>query len=295
MSSVFSIWDRLYGDGDAAPSIVAAGRGLQRDAMSTGNGLRISDRCARLLGGGIELRFHAERVVASLTMPLVALDGALALPAGLRVASLDDDDIVRAMDRQRFAKLGFEAHVRGDAEDEIVGFPAFVAALDPPPQVVLLDEYLEHPTRGGKLANGTELVPQLRRLGFAGKIVIKSANQSSGERARYERSGADGAVDKVLSDDAFARELAAILAGTASWRSQPIDAAVLGAVDADQAGERMSAFRERAGRMAEEGGRGRSVGGAAAEDASLAQAGHTERDAPAAVRPDALVGVQIEQ
>ena len=161
-----------YGEGDALAHILAEG-GIQTSATSTGHGLRIIRRCANMLRGTASLRFLADRVVAALVLPLVAVKGgAPQLPFGLRVASLDDDDMVRASDRRLFAKLHFEAHVRGATEEEIVGFPAFVASLDPPPDVVLLDEHLDHPTRGGPFAKGTRIVPQLKDAGFAGKVRL---------------------------------------------------------------------------------------------------------------------------
>ncbi len=112
-----------YGYADAAAAITAAiGRGLQRDALSTGNGLRIARKCARLLGGALSLRFLADRVVAALTVPLVAVsDDAPALPAGLRVAMLDDDEWVRALDARLFTRLGFDVCLRGASEEEILG------------------------------------------------------------------------------------------------------------------------------------------------------------------------------
>ena len=133
----------LYGDGDALKAIVAGGgRGLQRDAASTGQGLRIAAMCARLLGGELTLHFLADKVVVALVVPLIAVDAAAStvLPDGLRVASLDDDEFVRVVDRHLFKQLGFKAHVRGESVEEIEGFPAFVATLDPPPHVVFLDQ-----------------------------------------------------------------------------------------------------------------------------------------------------------
>ena len=243
----------LYGDTNAAAAIVAAeGRGLQHDALSTGNGLCIAFKCARLLGGTLSLRFLVDRVVATLVVPLVEIDGdAPALPKGLRVASLDDDADIRALDARFFAKLGFDAHVRGATEEEISDFPIFVANMRPPRQLVFLDENLDHPEHGGHFAKGTDLVAPLRAAGFAGKIVIKSANQSSEERARYEASGADAAVDKALMGEALTRELATILAGEWSWNAGPIDVTVLGATVADEAAERVRLFRQRAPERAE--------------------------------------------
>lgn len=158
------------------------------------------------------------------------------------------------LDERLFAKLGFDAHIRGGTEEEIRGFPSFVTSLRPPPQLVFLDQNLDHPTDGGRFARGTDLVGPLRAAGFGGKIVIKSANQSSDERARYEASGADGAIDKALMGEALKRELAAILAGAWSWNAGPLDATVLGSTDADEAAEYVRLFRQRAPALAEAAG-----------------------------------------
>ena len=71
----------------------------------------------------------------------------------------------------------------------ILEFPAYVVAMSPPPPVVLLDQNLDHPTRGGPLAKGTDLVPRLRAAGFEGKIMTKSANASSKHRVLYSAAG----------------------------------------------------------------------------------------------------------
>ena len=86
----------------------------------------------------------------------------------------------------------FKGRMEQIEDEEIQGFPAFVAGLDPPPSVVFLDENLDHSNGSGAFLKGTQLVPRLREAGFAGKIVIKSANQASSERARHRASGADG-------------------------------------------------------------------------------------------------------
>ena len=91
----------------------------------------------------------------------------------------------------------------------------------------------------------------LRAAGFTGKIVIKSANQSSDERARYEASGADGSIDKVLMGEALKSEIAEILAGTWKWNAGPIDERVLGAADADEAAEHVRFFVQRAPELAQ--------------------------------------------
>ena len=111
-------------------------QGLQYSVTSTGNGLRIVQRCMRLLGGSLTLRFLTDSVVAALTFPLTQIDvSAPALPATLRVASVDDDEVMRRVDRVLFAELGIEAVSQGASATEIEAFPIFVAAMVPPPQV----------------------------------------------------------------------------------------------------------------------------------------------------------------
>ena len=62
---------------------------------------------------------------------------------GLRVASVDDDELARFVDTLAFEELGIEAHVRGASAEEIEGFPDFVSGLAPPPHAVLIDYRLD--------------------------------------------------------------------------------------------------------------------------------------------------------
>ena len=110
----------------------------------------------------------------------------LKIPAKLRVAALDDDDVIRLIDKKMYASLGFEAVVLGKNREEIAGFPEYVCAMCPPPHLVVLDQNLNPPTSGERYILGTQLIAPLRAAGFTGKIVIKSANQSSEDRALYQ-------------------------------------------------------------------------------------------------------------
>ena len=111
-----------------------------------------------------------------------------------------------------FDSLGFEAHLRGETVDEIIGFPAFVAALDRQPHAVLLDQNLDL-FETGEHVTGCTLIPQVRAAGFTGKVIIRSANTTSSDRVSYAASGADGTLDKALIGKEFCNELAKILAG----------------------------------------------------------------------------------
>ena len=57
---------------------------------------------------------------------------------------------------------------------------------------------------------GTELIPKIRALGFAGKVIIKSAKDSAEDIARFREAGADTAISKDLSGKALMRAIARI-------------------------------------------------------------------------------------
>ena len=84
--------------------------------------------------------------------------------------------------------------------------------------------------------------------------MIRSANQASADRARYRACGADASLDKGLSQEAFARELASILDGTWTWSG--VDASKLsdGGLSAQHASEfakRVPPYLEEARRRAD--------------------------------------------
>lgn len=246
---------REYGDGDATARILDKG-GLQKSATSTGHGLRIVKRCVDMLRGSTSLRFLANRVEASLSVPFAVVEHGkkVDLPPGLRVAAVDDADYIRQMDADCFASLGVDAVLRGATADEIATFPAFVARMRPPPQVVLLDENLDDPQTLRPFVKGTDLIARLREGGYENKVVIRSANQASADRARYRACGADASLDKGLSQEAFARELASILDGTWTWSG--VDASKLsdGGLSAQHASEfakRVPPYLEEARRRAD--------------------------------------------
>ena len=182
------------------------------DATSNGNGLYLVGKCAVALGGTPTLRFLANEVRAELTLPLVKAEAGL-LPAAMRVACVDDSSFTREMDALAFAELGVEAFMRGETPEEIQTFPEFVASLDPPPNLVILDYRLDHPTLGTPFMLGTSLLHRLRELGYDRKAIIKSANDSSADVARFKADGADDAIAKGLSVDALGRELARVMGG----------------------------------------------------------------------------------
>lgn len=228
--------------GEDASSLFGLGvQGAQAAAMSNGNGLYLVGKCAVALGGVATLRFLADEVCAELTLPLDEADVGT-LPAATRIASLDDSDLTRMMDAAAFAELGVEAFVRGETLDEIKRFPEFVASLEPPPSLVMVDYRLDHPMHGTPYLLGTELLPRLRALGFAGKLVIKSANDTAADIARFKADGADDAISKGLSVSSLGRELARVLGKV----STVIDSFTLASYSAPMRRIAVRGFREAA-------------------------------------------------
>jgi len=234
-----------YGE-DASALFGLGVQGPQADVASNGNGLYLVGKCAAALGGTPTLRFLEEEVRAEFALPLmaeVAAHTAWRLPEDTRIACLDDDSFVRRIDAATFKQLGVQASMRGATLEEIDGFPAFVAGLEPPPRLVLIDYRLDHPTLGTPYVKGTELLPRLRALGFCGKVVIKSANDSTADIARFKAAGADDAVAKGLSAAALGRELARILLGN---DTSSIDASILAGYDAPVRREAVALFQKTA-------------------------------------------------
>jgi hypothetical protein len=107
----------LYGE-DASALFDLGTQGPQADAMSNCSGLYLVAKCAAVLGGTPTLRFLDDEVHAELSLPLTEA-AAMELPAGTRIASLDDDELTREMDTAAFVQLGVEAYVRGKSPEEI--------------------------------------------------------------------------------------------------------------------------------------------------------------------------------
>jgi len=143
---------QAFGHADCSEDIWTRGDIAQRDALSTGRGLRISRKCASLLNGSLSLVFHENEVRATLSLsiglPKSLSDGCLGELKGLVVAAVDDDEMVRCMDERLYSKVGITPHIRGESAKEILDFPEFVASLDPPPDCVMLDQNLALPGDG---------------------------------------------------------------------------------------------------------------------------------------------------
>jgi CheY-like chemotaxis protein len=200
---------------DASPLFEQGARGLTESKLSQGQGMHIANMCADALGGTLTLAFASDAVVATLRVahaPVVP-SARVRLPPDTLVASLDDDEYVREGDRVTFPLLGVRAesldHIWGATAAEIEGVEARIMRARP--NLLLVDQNLDHPQTRAPLRTGTEITRALRAMGFAGKIVIRSANDSSVDHARFVQAGADGSMKKGLSAEATLLQLARVL------------------------------------------------------------------------------------
>jgi len=200
---------------DALPQLLNGVAGLERDSTSTNKGLRIAQKCAQTLDGELQIKFHKEYVESVLALPLFFAAKEVSLPSSLRIVTLDDDHVVRRLDQIQLQRLNVQVEVRGNTAEEILGFPEYVASLDPPPDLLIIDHNLDHPVSRMPLIKGSSILPQLREKGFNGKIIIKSVDTREEDRRSYLKQGADAVVDKgaVHRPDFFARVIRDTLDG----------------------------------------------------------------------------------
>ncbi|KAL1499934.1 hypothetical protein AB1Y20_012616 [Prymnesium parvum] len=175
----------------------------------------LAHKCAEILDGELQIKFHEEYVESVLSLPLYLGAKEVSLPSSLRIVTLDDDHVVRRLDQIQLQRLNVQVEVKGSTAEEILGFPDYVASLDPPPDVLIIDQNLDHPVSRMPLVKGSSLLPQLREMGFKGKIIIKSVDTRQEDRRSYLKDGANAVVDKVAvrRPDFFARAIRDVLDG----------------------------------------------------------------------------------
>lgn len=117
-------------------------------------------------------------------------------PERLRLLVVDDDDDLRELMTMALAREGFD--VVGGARD--AGEALALVALDPPPDLVLLD--LHMPDVGG-----LELLPQLKELAPRARVVVCSAITASYMLEASLEAGAHGFIVKGVSAKSIATHL----------------------------------------------------------------------------------------
>jgi PAS domain S-box-containing protein len=198
----------------------------QAQGVSNGNGLFIAKKCAFALGGDIDLMFEKDRVLANLMLNVEccsnqSLINNTKLPKNTVLYAVEDDEFIRDIFERVFKEIQADENstIFGATAESIVDFPKMVLALpkNKRPALIMLDENLEHPKTGLPLTFGTTLLKELRGKSYAGKIIIRSANNSSSDIERYRKAGADGIIPKsVRTPEDLVRYVTNILKGSST-------------------------------------------------------------------------------
>jgi signal transduction histidine kinase/ActR/RegA family two-component response regulator len=202
---------------DSGPGVPAAARerifepfqqaeGSGRPGRGAGLGLAISRALVRRMGGDLRLLPSERGTRLELTVrapahaPRVAGDAEPLRGAVVLIAD-DDEDMLALLrvylsaagSRVRLARTGAQAS-------------AMVSDAADMPDLVLLDMRL-----GAE--RGSDVALSLRRLGFAGPLVVMSALDDEATRRRLERAGVDAFLAKPLRRGELLDALSALLAG----------------------------------------------------------------------------------
>ena len=105
--------------------------------------------------------------------------------APLRILSVDDEPSITQSMRYIFAGPRYEVDGVEDADHALARLDANADGYD----VIITDEKMPHVT-------GVELVQELRKRGFAGKIMVLSAHLSREIREAYEQMEVRVMLDK---------------------------------------------------------------------------------------------------
>jgi DNA-binding response OmpR family regulator len=105
--------------------------------------------------------------------------------AVFKILAVDDEPAIAASTHFVFGCHRFELTAARDANDALVRLSADPDFYD----AVITDNNVPH-------ASGIELVRELRRRGFCGKIMILSAHLTTGIRAAYAQMNVNVILDK---------------------------------------------------------------------------------------------------
>mmetsp|Transcript_29734 Transcript_29734/g.46009 ORF Transcript_29734/g.46009 Transcript_29734/m.46009 type:complete len:1225 (-) Transcript_29734:27-3701(-) len=213
---VFSHGTRLHKDS-----------GLEKNSHSAGDGAWIIRKCAKILGGNVDIQFEETRTVFSFQAPVKVYDapsrdvGTFHLPPGVWGIAIDDSKIQRKLLRRFFIHAGIQENrqvILGHNRDEISGFVEFIIDFvkrHPDDLIFLIaDENLEmegsaisdHETISGsecikRIRSELDLSQERRML-----ALVRSANDSPDDLALYN-SRAHGYMPKVPLRGISVREM----------------------------------------------------------------------------------------
>jgi anti-sigma regulatory factor (Ser/Thr protein kinase) len=183
------------------------------NSHSQGLGLRGVKQCLDSLGASMGLFFHPQQVVAEVTLTdEFKFRAKITFDEQSRplVACLDDSVVQRKVLQRMLSrtKAGAASFVAGGSIEEVRAFPEQVMNS---PQLVthcIIDQNLDDPAGLQQSILGSSIVQQLKALGYTGRCLIRSANDSPTCLALYRGCGADGFMSKSgLSPATFVEAL----------------------------------------------------------------------------------------
>lgn len=127
-----------------------------------------------------------------------------------RVLYVEDEARSRRVMRMLFDSMDLES---GEIFEDSADFLARAEALDPKPDIVLLDIHV-------KPYNGFEMLEMLRQSPHYAntKIVALTASVMNEEVAKLKESSFDGCLSKPIDSDVFPEILNQIMQGEEIWR-----------------------------------------------------------------------------
>jgi CheY-like chemotaxis protein len=106
----------------------------------------------------------------------------------LKILAVDDEPSVMHSMRFIFAGPRYQVSGAESGDDALAQLDAASEAYD----VIIIDQKMPHLT-------GVELVPELRKRGYGGKIVVLSAHLSAEVRRAYEQLNVNVLLDKPFN------------------------------------------------------------------------------------------------
>ena len=192
------------------------------NAFSQGMGLDGIKQCLDALDASMRLYFHTQNVVAEVEFTIESKFFAKSkFESSPVIASLDDSTVQRKLLQRMCSKTNADtsSFSAGASITEILAFPVKVVSSTIPVTHCIIDQHLDDPVGAHQSLYGTDIVRELRKLGYAGRCIMRSANDSPEYMALYRGCGADAFMSKsALSPAAFVEALA----GKNMWEGEAV-------------------------------------------------------------------------
>jgi hypothetical protein len=199
---------------DAFPALLkqSGEKASSSNAFSQGMGLNGIKQCLDVLDASMSLHFHTHHVEAAVILTIDSKFFAkTTFDSSPVIACLDDSAVQRKLLNRICSKTkaGSGSFSAGASIAEILSFPMQVMNSSIPVTHCIIDQHLDDPVGAHQSLYGTDIVKQLRKLGYVGRCIMRSANDSPEYVALYRECGADAFMSKsALSPAAFVEALA---------------------------------------------------------------------------------------